>query len=156
MQDAILAERKRQAEFAPAGSSLTRAGATSLAMEIKRYQKRQMEDLEKELSRSRRIVDESTRVVASKRDEINLLRKQAMVLNDEFLRVRSVHTCQPSKAMRACHFRCLQVEHLVPAAGRRLARVLVTRTYSLDAHFLLGCAAFKRARPQQDAVGTHA
>jgi uncharacterized coiled-coil protein SlyX len=47
-----------------------------------------MEDLEKELARSRRIVDETTRVVAAKREEINLLRKQAMVLNEEFLRVR--------------------------------------------------------------------
>lgn len=53
---------------------------------MKRYQKRQMEDLEKELARSRRIVDETTRVVAAKREEIDLLRKQAMVLNDEFLR----------------------------------------------------------------------
>ena len=49
-----------------------------------------MEDLEKELARSRRIVDETTRVVAEKREEINLLRKQAMVLNDEFLRVSSI------------------------------------------------------------------
>jgi len=72
--------------FAPPGSTLKRAGASNLALEMKRYQKRQMEDLEKELARSRRIVDETTRVVAAKREEIDLLRKQAMVLNDEFLR----------------------------------------------------------------------
>ena len=45
-----------------------------------------MDDLEKELARSRRILDEASRVVSSKRDEIDLLRKQAMVLNEEFLR----------------------------------------------------------------------
>lgn len=81
-----MTERRKQSEFAPPGSALKRAGASNLALELKKYQKRQMEDLEKELARSRRIVDETTRVVAAKRDEINLLRKQAMVLNDEFLR----------------------------------------------------------------------
>lgn len=87
-QASLLTEQQKQAQFAPAGSVLKREGASSLAIEIKRYQGRVTQDLEKELSRSRRIVDETTRVVAAKREEINLLRKQAMVLNDEFLRVR--------------------------------------------------------------------
>ena len=55
-------------------------------MELRKYRKRQMDDLEKELARSRRILDEASRVVSSKSDEIDLLRKQAMVLNEEFLR----------------------------------------------------------------------
>jgi uncharacterized coiled-coil protein SlyX len=86
VQGAILLARLRQANFAPAGSALRRVGASSLAIELKRYRKRQMDDLEKELARSRRVLDEASRVVTSKREEINLLRKQAMVLNEEFLR----------------------------------------------------------------------
>jgi hypothetical protein len=35
-------ERKKQSEFAPAGSALKRAGASNLAMELKKYQKRQV------------------------------------------------------------------------------------------------------------------
>jgi uncharacterized coiled-coil protein SlyX len=86
VQGAILLARLRQANFAPAGSALRRVGASNLALELKRYRKRQMDDLEKELARSRRVLDEASRVVTSKREEINLLRKQAMVLNEEFLR----------------------------------------------------------------------
>lgn len=85
-QSAILRARSTQANFAPAGSALRRVGASSLALELRKYRKRQMDDLEKELARSRRILDEASRVVSSKRDEIDLLRKQAMVLNEEFLR----------------------------------------------------------------------
>jgi len=64
---------------------------------MRRFQARLSENLERELARCRRTEDEAARTVAGMREDINLLRKQAMVLNDDFLRVR----CSPADSLVA-------------------------------------------------------
>lgn len=64
-------------------------------------QKRVLEHLERELARCRRADDEASRVVAARREEINLLRKQAIVLNDDFLRrSNELDSCKMALAIR--------------------------------------------------------
>lgn len=68
---------------------------------MRRFQARLAEQLERELARCRRMEDEAARTVAGMREDINLLRKQAMVLNDDFLRVRR-HRSMPVRPVSDC------------------------------------------------------